>query len=744
MSKEQNNEEINKPTMLVLQGGGSKGTGLPGHYKALKDIDVFNGIKEIYGTSVGSLAAAQMACGVDPQKFEDISTKTNLKGLLGKEGLWMFNKDGGPLYNLLKDTIKDSAKKYIQTNDIDRLCKERLSAISTIQATKDVQRNNLSKQIKANIGANAPLEETERMLDELNKLTYEKSKLDRMQDCLNKISSKDEAYKHLMRAANDKDTPMTFQDLGLLNALNPNDFKDLNVVVTRKDTGKVVYCSLENTPNLDISQACMASAAIPGVFKNRKIENIKCVDGGVVENIANVFEDRSEKKFEPDKKHTISPAEQNYLLLKNEFTKKQDINSNKKIDQKSEDQSLIELKTKTDIERTKKFNRVMIFAFGNNGVSDKALYSAKSPETINKQSWIEKIILKGVFRIMNIGNKGKRITGSDFHKSETQLLKILRDNAHNVIVHDPGKIKVDTLSFDNAQKHGRYLVLKAESDTKKYCANYGITKDLTDKDQVRDMFLEVYERAHSQGANKDRSQKLARICDLADKQYYKDFSTEELTQEFVNLALSNRSTKKLSTDTKTLEATIEILNKPDTPSSCRKAFIDALGMKLMPNESIHKFRFKKSDFERFAKSQNDLHNSHKQSNDKRKTITGECDAFLEEMRYVTPGMTPRNHNNDPVNLFQEYILNTAKTQNNSIHGSSSAKYSHDTKNLNLLIEKINDKSTSPVIRDIVRMAIGKHIMEKDAKFEANDFKNFLKSNDEKMNSMKKQQSTFVR
>ncbi|QHS30007.1 hypothetical protein GW537_14095 [Piscirickettsia salmonis] len=104
-----------------------------------------------------------------------------------------------------------------------------------------------------------------------------------------------------------KNKSITFKDLNILHKIDPTLFKNLSVNAVVKNTGKNKIFNHKNTPNIEISRACLASGALPGIFNPVTIDNCEYVDGGVYENLP-----ASPEYFSDNKNKQVS---QNEILM---------------------------------------------------------------------------------------------------------------------------------------------------------------------------------------------------------------------------------------------------------------------------------------------------------------------------------------------------------------------------------------------------------------------------------------------
>ena len=135
-----------------FSGGGAKGAIYSGAHEALSKGGILKNLDAVAGSSAGSLSAAMIATGISTEKYKQITKDTNLKGLLG-EG-FLVNKDGKPLLDLLKNTIRSNISEFLENADIANLCnqrleqidKQKLAAESLPQSEKEETLSELTRQ----------------------------------------------------------------------------------------------------------------------------------------------------------------------------------------------------------------------------------------------------------------------------------------------------------------------------------------------------------------------------------------------------------------------------------------------------------------------------------------------------------------------------------------------------------------------------------------------------------------------
>ena len=241
-----------------FSGGGAKGAIYSGAHEALSKGGILKNLDAVAGSSAGSLTAAMIATGISTEKYKQITKDTNLKGLLG-EG-FVINKDGKPLLDLLKNTIRSNISEFLENADVLDLCGQRL---------QEIDKQKLAAE-------SLPQSEKEETLSEL---TRQENIL------LEVISSDGKSIEEIKEKALDPEGKILFKDLALLRVMAPDTFKDLVVTATRRDTGDLTIFDSRNTPDVEIALACRASASIPIVFEPVTINGNQYVDGGYRDNL---------------------------------------------------------------------------------------------------------------------------------------------------------------------------------------------------------------------------------------------------------------------------------------------------------------------------------------------------------------------------------------------------------------------------------------------------------------------------
>lgn len=350
-------------------GGGAKGAAYSGVYSALSDGGIIKNIKAVAGASAGAITAAFVATGITPKEFEKLSRDTNLKGLLSKKGAMMMNKDGTPLYELVKKTVQTNVSNYLNDNDIIGACVTRIENIK-------FEQDKISDQLKPY------LEYQDSITDKLNGLKKDlrsevanpaiQKMLQNQIDLLETQSNEVEAnIRQLIKKELDfqkqiekvqaiiDNNGAEFEELkARANSGGKICFKDLVMTATRRDNGELTIFSPDTTPDVEIALAARASASIPLVFEPVTINGVQYVDGGYRDNTPTAH---FKKDTDAAEDITNDPEKTREAKLK---------------------------------------NRTLAFAFGSNDENDPlqiAVYSAK--EKISTPGMIVKFLMDVVFKM---------------------------------------------------------------------------------------------------------------------------------------------------------------------------------------------------------------------------------------------------------------------------------------------------------------------------------------------------------
>jgi predicted acylesterase/phospholipase RssA len=241
---------------LCFSGGGAKGAGYSGVMKGIGDNRLFQ-VEKVAGTSAGSFTAALIACGMTTTEFEHFVGTRDLK-LPQKQ-----------LRELMRTQLRDQVLKYFTYND---------KASELIM--KFIQANNSEGEIFNYRNQKYSHEEFSALKELQNKLRVDGEEINP------ELAKLD----------------LTFAHLSALKKLFPEaGFKDLYITATLKN-GKAgpeeVVLDFATTPNMPISLATIASAALPFVFpavdvtdyyrpkeQHEPGKKVLLIDGGIMNNI---------------------------------------------------------------------------------------------------------------------------------------------------------------------------------------------------------------------------------------------------------------------------------------------------------------------------------------------------------------------------------------------------------------------------------------------------------------------------
>lgn len=272
MKENQSLEELidaqNQPfKYAAFSGGGAKGNIYSGVHESMVNSGVLDGLEAVAGSSAGAITAAVIATGISTADFKRLSQETNLPNLLG-EG-FIVNKDGKPLYQLIKDTTSSNILKYFEANDIMEVCNRR--------------KNALESEINKLLEKSDPQDSKE-----IESLQEKKSRLEAI------ISHDGQELRDIQERINSNNT-VYFRDLDIMHLIDPIKFKDLVITAVEKETGELTIFDARKTPYVEIALAARASASIPIVFEPVEIDGKKYVDGGYRDNIPQKYFAGSEK-----------------------------------------------------------------------------------------------------------------------------------------------------------------------------------------------------------------------------------------------------------------------------------------------------------------------------------------------------------------------------------------------------------------------------------------------------------------
>ena len=258
---------------FVLSGGGVKGAGYVGWFKAAEQFGALKNLKRIAGSSAGAMTAALIASGMNAQDLEEASKRTNFWSVL----------TGTSNDPVIKTATKLETKGWLSyfsfsgTYAVDRLNQEMIGSVKKyFKPFKTKEKFEESLQGQKELST----EDVESLVS-----LYQKVVPPAPHWLFGSLfQKKQETYM------------LTFKDLATLAKVDPR-FKELTITGYDKDKQKEIYFNAQTEPALPIAEAVRGSMALPVVFAPAYVDDDKIIDGGVGSNIpAEVF-----KKFPQEK-----------------------------------------------------------------------------------------------------------------------------------------------------------------------------------------------------------------------------------------------------------------------------------------------------------------------------------------------------------------------------------------------------------------------------------------------------------
>ena len=225
---------------LVFAGCGVKGIGYSGAYQAMDETGVVKHTQVVAGSSAGSIVAAMLASGVKPAKFREHMIKTNLADLSGAPAWGLFKKN--PIGTTPITNTGKPLEQFIKKNLRDSVTHFLNDKSLTIHQTPELESLRL-------------------------------------------------AFK------NDAKRGVRFNDLAILNRYFPKQFKPLTVNAVEYPHGELKIFNAEQTPDVDVAEACRASASVPILLEPKVIDGKAYLDGSVFDNIpTDYFADKNKQQ----------------------------------------------------------------------------------------------------------------------------------------------------------------------------------------------------------------------------------------------------------------------------------------------------------------------------------------------------------------------------------------------------------------------------------------------------------------
>ena len=265
------------PENFVLSGGGVKGAGYVGWFKAAEKFGVLKNLKRIAGSSAGAMTAALIASGMNAEDLKKANDRTSFWSILTgtssdpiinaatkletKGWLSSFSFSGTYAVDHLNQEMVGSINKYFKEFDSKKAFNKKIETL----VTSKVQ----SKEIQS--------AEKEGMIETLKNL-YQKITPPPPHWLFGSFFQKKQST-YMVK----------FQDLAALAKLDSR-FKELTVTGFSLTNHKEEHFNAETAPEVEIAEAVRGSMALPVVFDPVIINGEKIEDGGVGSNTpAEVF-----------------------------------------------------------------------------------------------------------------------------------------------------------------------------------------------------------------------------------------------------------------------------------------------------------------------------------------------------------------------------------------------------------------------------------------------------------------------
>lgn len=259
------------PENAALSGGGVKGAGYVGWFKAAEQFGVLKNLKRIAGSSAGAVTAALIASGMSAEDFKKASDRTSFWSLL----------TGTSQDSVINAATKLETKGWLSyfsfsgTYAVDHINQEMVGSIK-----------KYFNEFKTEAAFKEKIEE----LQSSTSISQEDAK--RLVTLYQKIVPPPSHWLFGSFFQKKQSTYMvTFQDLALLTK-SDSRFKELTVTAYSTTENKEEYFNAKTTPEVKIAEAVRASMALPVAFSPVIIHSEKIEDGGVGSNTpAEVFKE---------------------------------------------------------------------------------------------------------------------------------------------------------------------------------------------------------------------------------------------------------------------------------------------------------------------------------------------------------------------------------------------------------------------------------------------------------------------
>ena len=232
------------PENFVLSGGGVKGAGYVGWFKAAEQFGVLKNLKRIAGSSAGAITAAMIACGMSAEDFEKATDRTSFFSILTGT-----SRDAV----VTEDTILEPTKwfsSFTGTYAVDHVNQEMLGSIK--KYFQLLEKGGLQKKVEE-ITSNLSKKDQQALLTLEKAITPPPR-----QSFFGWLFSKKQPERptHMV----------TFKELSLLAKIDSR-FKELTVTAYDVTQKKEIYYNAENYPDQQIAEAVRASMSLPLIFQ---------------------------------------------------------------------------------------------------------------------------------------------------------------------------------------------------------------------------------------------------------------------------------------------------------------------------------------------------------------------------------------------------------------------------------------------------------------------------------------------
>lgn len=256
------------PENFVLSGGGVKGAGYVGWFKAAEQFGVLKNLKRLAGSSAGAITGAMIASGMNAEDFEKATKRTSFWSML----IGVSNNPTVERATNLETKGWSSWLGFSGTYAVDHINHQMVDSIKkyfdTFQTEKDFQTH------------------TSKILSELKLDKQEESQLrTTLDEIYQKITPPPRRW--LFGSWFQKKQPtymVKFKDLAALTKIDPR-FKELTITGYDRQEKKEKYYNATTAADLPIAEAVRGSIALPPAFRPIVIDGAEIVDGGIGSNV---------------------------------------------------------------------------------------------------------------------------------------------------------------------------------------------------------------------------------------------------------------------------------------------------------------------------------------------------------------------------------------------------------------------------------------------------------------------------